>query len=149
MRMPLLARWWFTASSTAPPRSCVSSRWRNRQTHGLVRRRSTAKINAHKAPQRSRIIERLFYTWVRQVKPLLHEVSPQHHHETHRTPPVTRLRVCDSTNNSRRDCRPYFSSPACAASVCCRIAFRLRLPLYPTTVWKADLFRDSLDAFHR
>jgi hypothetical protein len=60
---------------------------------GLVRRRSTAKINAHKAPQPSRIIERLFYTWVRQVKPLLHEVSPQHDPQTHPTPPVTRLRV--------------------------------------------------------
>src|SRR6266436_7491942 len=52
---------------------------------GLVRRRCTTKINAHKAPQPSRIIERLFYTWVRQVKPLLHEVSPQHDPQTHRT----------------------------------------------------------------
>src|SRR5258708_20960351 len=58
---------------------------------GLVRRRRTAKINAHKAPQRSRIIERLFYTWIRQLKPLLHEVRPQHDPETHQTTPLTPL----------------------------------------------------------
>jgi hypothetical protein len=48
------------------------------------------------------------------------------------------------SNNSRRVFLPYFSKLACEASVCCCIAFRPHLQLYPISVRKPDVCRDSL-----
>ena len=59
----------------------------------LVRRRSRAKVHADEPLQHRRFIQRLFHTGIGQVEPLLHEVSPQHNLETHRTTSVARLRV--------------------------------------------------------
>src|SRR5882762_7424666 len=44
MRMPLASRCTFTASSIRPPRSCFSSRWRNRQTVVLINQAADAEL---------------------------------------------------------------------------------------------------------
>lgn len=59
----------------------------------LVRRRGHAQIDSGKAAQHRRLVESLFHPRVRQAEPLLQKVGSEHDSQTHRLPPVARLRV--------------------------------------------------------
>jgi hypothetical protein len=63
------------------------------QNRRFIRRRSHAEVYASKPPQCRGLVIRLFHAPGGQVKPLLHEVRPQHDRQAHRTTPVARLRV--------------------------------------------------------
>ena len=85
MRMPLPARYRFTAFRILPHSSCSSSRWRNRSTgvsSGAGRRPKSPP--PRKAPQHRRFIERLFHPGIQKIEPSLQKVSSQHDSQTHR-----------------------------------------------------------------
>ena len=63
-----------------------------------------AKVHADETLQHRRLVQRPFHAGFGQVEPLLHEVSPQHDRQTHRTTTVARNRIVRS--HQRQQPRP-------------------------------------------
>lgn len=71
MRMLRPSRYRFTVSSIAPPRSCFSSRCRNCRMVVSSGAGACPRFHARKAPQHSRVVQRLLGGGIAQVEPLL------------------------------------------------------------------------------
>jgi len=129
------------------------------QDGGLVRCRGHAQINAHKAPQRGRVIERIFHARVRQVEPLLHEIRPQHDLQANRTATITRLGIMRL--NQRQQKRPgnnlvhLFEKllPLAPAAILLKATLprqrplKMRLPLHSSILFKLDADRGLVQSF--
>jgi hypothetical protein len=60
---------------------------------GFARRRLLPQIDPHESPHHRRVIQGLFHRRVRQVKPLLQKINPQHPLHSHRRAPIPRLGI--------------------------------------------------------
>src|SRR5271168_1495685 len=66
------------------------------QHRRLVRCRSHAKVHSNEPAYRRRLIQQLFHAGVRQAKPLLHEVGPEHDRQTDWLTTLASLRIVRS-----------------------------------------------------
>jgi hypothetical protein len=106
IRIPLLTRYRFTASSIWPQSSCASSKWRKlrivvssgtgaRPRSGAPADRSSSvgwKIDPGKAAQHRRFVKCILHARVRKREPLLQEINPKQDVEPYRLAPHLALR---------------------------------------------------------
>lgn len=86
IRIPLLSRYRFTVSSIWPHSSCsvLFQQMAEVKNGRLIRNRGAAQIDAGKAAQHRRFVQRIFHARVRKSEPLLQEIYPEHDVEPHR-----------------------------------------------------------------
>jgi hypothetical protein len=86
-------RWAEVKRHCRRPRSCASSRWRKRHTSRLVRHQLAAEVDPDKTAHRHRLIQRLFYRWVRQVEPVLQKIDTQNPFDPNRRTAIAGLGI--------------------------------------------------------
>src|SRR5580700_8246749 len=93
MRTPRACKCRLTVPRIFSPSRCSSSKCRNSPTVVSSGAGSSPKIDPHELPHHRRVIQGLFHGRVRQVKPLLQKINPQHPLQSYRRAPIPQLGI--------------------------------------------------------
>src|SRR3954452_24063826 len=91
--MPLASSSSPTLANNAAPSWCFSNRWRKLSSVVASGARSRPQIDAAEIAEGSDIVERIFASFIAQVKPIGQHVHTQHALHSHRRAPVSRLGI--------------------------------------------------------